>query len=172
MDRLLQSFFCICLLLAGKPAVAVQSIQLSPTMGIVSSSSDKEGKYSFAFLRADLDYFPEKEYGLGLFFAHHANFFFSPSTSLTGFGVSATRRWQPNKYLQPYIRAELYSWETYEEQIRTDSGYSPGLTMGFHLSVRSLFTGTFIKHKIEARRYFDINGIDIEQIGVGTAYEW
>ncbi len=172
MDRLLQRLFFILLVLTGSQANAEQSVMLSPTMGIVSSTSDKQGKYSYAFLRADLDYFPEKEYGFGLFYANHALFLFSPTTSLTGYGISATRRWQPNNYFQPYFRAEFYSWETYEDNIKIDSGYSPGLTMGFHLSVRNIFYKKLIKYKLEARRYFDINGVDIEQIGVGMAYEW
>lgn len=68
MNRLLQRLFFILLVLTGTQANAYQSVMLSPSIGL-ALGDDKGGKHNSTFFRADLDYFPEKEYGIGLFFA-------------------------------------------------------------------------------------------------------
>lgn len=166
MNRLLQPLFVILLLLAGNPTEADQSVMLSPSIGF-TSSNDIEGKYNSSFMRADYAFFPETEYGFGLFFANHSDFLFLSSTIISGYGIGVTRRWSLLKHFQPYLRADLFSWEIYDNHSKIDSGYSPGFTIGLQLPIWDFFS-----YKLEASQFFDINGTDIEQFGVGTTFEF
>ena len=154
---------------------AESSFVFTPSIGTATVSNISG--YSSAFSsRFDGLFFIIPQLGFNVFYNNYEDFKTTGSgtpvsLSLIRYGLGIIARWPINKHVQPYVRAEYFSWDSKAKSlgntIGTDKGYSNGLALGIHFPIKRFFG-----LKLELQRSNNVSGATIDQVSLGTAFEF
>ena len=91
--------------------------------------------------------------------------------SLGGYGAGVIGRWPLHENVQPFARADYLFWEmkanSMGKVVGKDNGASLGLALGVEFPIKGFFG-----LKVEALRYNDISGADIDHVSFGATFEF
>lgn len=175
MDRLLRCLLFSLLLFPISEVYADNTLMISPSVG-TASVSNIDGYDNSQFFRVDGTLFPIPQVGINIFAVNYQDFennsgANSVKLTLEGQGFGLIGRWPINEQLQPYLRLEYFSWDVelkaFSHTISKDSSNSTGLGLGVQFTLSSGFG-----LKLEAMRYNDVSGADINQLALGATFEF
>lgn len=165
----------IFLYLCVTNAHAESSFVVTPSIG-TATVSNIDG-YSSAFsTRFDALFFIIPQLGFNIFYNNYDDFKTTGSgtpvsLSLYRYGLGAIARWPINKHIEPFIRAEYFSWNSEAKSlgytIGADKGNSSGVALGIHFPIKKFFG-----LKLELQRSNEVSGATIDQFSLGTAFEF
>ena len=154
---------------------AESSFVFTPSVG-TATVSNIDGYSSALSTRFDALFFIIPQLGFNIFYNNYEDFKTTGSgapvsLSLYRYGLGAIARWPINKHIEPFIRAEYFSWNSKAKSlgntIGTDEGNSSGIALGIHFPIKKFFG-----LKLELQRSNEISGATIDQVSFGTTFEF
>lgn len=184
MERLLHYLILPLLLLSSQAHAEGDQVNpetaftISPSFG-TAVVSNIDGYEPSSYLRADASYWATQHFGFNMFAVSYSEFEMDSgpnanavSVSLGGVGFGITGKLPLHQHFEPYLRVESFSWNVEARETNLDMKIDEEhkRSLGFAVGARFPFRN-ILAFKVEALRYNDVSGADINQFGVGGSLQ-
>ncbi|MFO7592849.1 MAG: outer membrane beta-barrel protein [Pseudomonadota bacterium] len=172
MTSMSRHLLFILLMATSGASVAEQSFMISPSFGMASVDDYDDTTH----IRIDGSYFIMPEFGINAFVTNYSDFetsgdYGDAAIELDGYGIGLIGRWQAHPRFHPYLRVDYFYWDAeltaLGRNIGSESDFSTGIALGAQLPIKGFFG-----LKLEAQRYYDVSGADIDQLNFGATFEF